>query len=55
MLDFLSGRQWNVDNTKATRELGVEFRSLEEGLRDYLPWELEQLGMDGPIEQPAAP
>jgi len=46
MLDFLGGRQWYIDNTKATRELDVEFRSLEDGLRDYLPWELDQLGMD---------
>jgi dihydroflavonol-4-reductase len=52
-LDFLSGRQWDVDNTKSKRELGIEFRSLEEGFRDYLPWELEQLGMDMRTEQSA--
>lgn len=46
MLDFMAGRQWNVDNSKAKRELDIEFRSLEEGLRDYLPWELDRLGMD---------
>jgi dihydroflavonol-4-reductase len=51
-LDLLAGRQWYVDNSKAKRELGVEFRSLEEGLRDYLPWELDQLGMETRIEQP---
>jgi dihydroflavonol-4-reductase len=50
MLDFLAGRQWYVDNTKATRELGVEFRSLEGGLRDYLPWEIDQLGVDARVE-----
>jgi dihydroflavonol-4-reductase len=52
-LEFLAGRQWNADNTKARRELGVEFRSLAEGLRDYLPWELDKLGMEGRIEQSA--
>ncbi|WP_433634448.1 NAD-dependent epimerase/dehydratase family protein [Halomicrococcus sp. NG-SE-24] len=52
-LDFLSGRQWSVDNTKSKRELDIEFRPLEEGLRDYLPWELNQLGMDKRPEQSA--
>ena len=52
-LEFLAGRQWNVDNTKSKRELGVEFRSLVGGLGDYLPWELDQLGMDKRIEQSA--
>lgn len=55
LLDFLAGRQFTVDNTKAKRELGLEFRSLEDGMRDYLAWELDQLGMDRHIEQPAAP
>lgn len=55
LLEFLAGRQFDVDNTKAKRELGLEFRPLEEGLRDYLAWELDQLGMDAPIEQPATP
>ena len=55
LLDFLAGRQFTVDNTKAKRELGLEFRSLEDGMRDYLAWELDQLGMDRRIEQPAAP
>lgn len=32
-----------VDNSKAKRELGIEHRPLEEGLREYLEWELEQL------------
>jgi dihydroflavonol-4-reductase len=52
-LDFLSGRRWDVDNTKATRELGVEFRSLREGFRDYLPWELDDLGMETRTERSA--
>lgn len=55
ILDFLAGRQFHVDNTKAKRELGLEFRSLEDGMRDYLAWELDQLGMDRRIEQPAGP
>lgn len=54
-LAFLAGRQWHVDNSKAKRELRVDFRSLEEGLRDYLPWELDQLGMNVRMEQPATP
>ena len=32
-----------VDNSKAKRELGIEHRPLEEGIREYLEWELEQL------------
>lgn len=43
LLEFLAGRRYVVDNTKAKRDLGVEFRSLEDGLRDYLAWELDQL------------
>lgn len=35
-----------VDNSKAKRELGIEHRPLEDGLRAYLEWEMEQLGME---------
>lgn len=49
LLEFLAGRQFNVDNTKAKRDLGVEFRSLKDGLRGYLAWEIDQLDTD---EQP---
>lgn len=35
-----------VDNAKATEELGIEHRPLEAGLREYLPWELEQSGVE---------
>lgn len=35
-----------VDNSKAKRELGIEHRPLEDGLREYLNWELAQLEMD---------
>lgn len=45
MMEFFAGRQYEVDNSKARRELGVEFRSLEAGLREYLAWELDQLDM----------
>jgi len=55
ILDFLSGRQFNVDNTKAKRDLDLEFRALEDGLRDYLAWELDQLGLDMQIAQTATP
>jgi len=53
MMDFFAGRQYLVDNEKARRELGIEHRSLEDGLREYLAWEVDQLGMDVEIEQPA--
>lgn len=35
-----------VDNSKAKRELGIEHRPFEEGLREYLEWEMDQLGID---------
>ena len=55
MLEFFAGRQYLVDNSKARRELGIAHRPLEEGLREYLAWEIDQLGMDLQIEQPVAP
>lgn len=45
MMEFFAGRQYEIDNSKAKRELGVEFRSLEEGLRGYLAWEMEQMNL----------
>lgn len=39
-----------VDNSKAQRELGIEHRPLEEGLQEYLDWELEQQGMELPVD-----
>ena len=51
LLEFFAGRQYLVDNAKAKRELGIEHRPLEEGLREYLAWELDQLGMDTRIER----
>ena len=39
-----------VDNSKAQRELGIEHRSLEQGVREYLEWELEQLDREITID-----
>jgi dihydroflavonol-4-reductase len=44
-LRFLAGNKIPVDNTKAKRKLGIEHRPLAEGLRDYLEWEMDQLGI----------
>jgi dihydroflavonol-4-reductase len=51
LLEFLAGRRFTVDNTKAKRDLDVEYRSLEDGLRDYLAWEIDQLDMDEQLGQ----
>lgn len=45
LLEFLAGRQYLVDNSKAKRELGIEHRPLDAGLREYFEWEMEQMGM----------
>lgn len=45
-LRFFAGSQWPADNSKAKNDLGISHRSLEEGLRDYFEWELNQLDMD---------
>lgn len=41
-LNFLGGSGVVVDNSKAKRELGIEHRPLEDGLRDYFEWEQTQ-------------
>lgn len=46
LLEFFAGKQYNADNTKAKQELGIEHRPLEDGLREYLELELDQLGRD---------
>ncbi|ELY50257.1 NAD-dependent epimerase/dehydratase family protein [Natronorubrum bangense] len=46
-LRFFAGGRWPVDTSKATEELGITHRPLEEGLRDYLEWEMKQLKMRG--------
>ena len=40
------GAEILVDNSKATRELGIEHRPIEDGLREYLEWEIDQLGIE---------
>ncbi len=46
-LRFFTDVRWPVDNSKASEELGITHRPLEEGLRDYLEWELAQLNTRG--------
>lgn len=46
LLRFFLGR-WPADNSRATDELGISFRNLEDGLREYLAWELEELERAG--------
>lgn len=50
LLAFFGSGGVLVDNSKAKRELGIEHRPLEDGLREYLNWELTQLEMDIQIE-----
>ena len=42
-LRFLSEKRVDVDNSKARRELGVDHRPIEDGLREYLDWEQTQM------------
>ncbi len=42
LLRFMAGTTWPVDNTKATAELGISHRPLEDGLREYLAWEMAE-------------
>jgi len=53
MMEFFAGRQYLVENSKAKRELGIEHRPLAEGLREYLAWETDQLGMNIQLDRPA--
>lgn len=46
-LRFLAESNFDVENAKAKRDLGLEHRPFEEGIREYLEWELEQ-SMDDP-------
>ncbi|WP_255170596.1 NAD-dependent epimerase/dehydratase family protein [Natrononativus amylolyticus] len=43
---MFAGTRWPVDNTKATTELGLEHRPLEDGLCEYLDWEAERLAAE---------
>lgn len=47
----LAGTSWLAETTKARQELGIEHRPLEEGLQEYLEWEMDQLGMDTEAEK----
>ncbi len=49
-LRFFAGGQWPVDTSKATEELGITHRPLQDGLREYLEWEMDQLNMGGDTE-----
>lgn len=46
--EFLTEKRIHVDNSKAERELGIEHRPLEDGLREYLEWEQAQLAGQSP-------
>ncbi|MFC6874896.1 NAD-dependent epimerase/dehydratase family protein [Halobellus marinus] len=54
LLEFFSSGRVLVDNSKAVRELGIEHRPIEEGLREYLQWELEQLEIETELQSPVA-
>lgn len=49
LLEFFGSGGVLVDTSKAERDLGIEHRTVEEGMRDYIPWELEQLGMEADL------
>jgi len=49
----LAGTTWLADNSKATRELGIEHRPVEQGLRQYLDWETNQLETQQPTGEVA--
>lgn len=45
---FLARTRTLLDNTKAQEDLGLNHRSLEEGLPEYFKWEMEQLQRSTP-------
>jgi dihydroflavonol-4-reductase len=45
LLSFFNSGRVLVDNSKAQRELDIEHRSLKDGIREYMEWEVEQQGM----------
>ncbi|SFB80532.1 dihydroflavonol-4-reductase [Halobiforma haloterrestris] len=55
LLAFFDSGEVLVDNSRARRELGIEHRPVEDGLREYLDWELTQLGMRSEIREPVSP
>ena len=40
---------WDIDNAKATQELGLEHRPLEAGFREYVEWERSNLDAEDPL------
>ena len=44
-LRVLAGATYLGDNSKATAELGLEHRPFEEGLREYLEWQMNEQGV----------
>jgi dihydroflavonol-4-reductase len=46
LLGFFATGEALVDNSKARRELDIEHRSLEDGVREYMRWEMEEQGME---------
>lgn len=51
----MNGTTWVGDTSKAEKELGIEHRPIEEGLREYLEWELDQLSIQAePHKAPPA-
>lgn len=46
LLGFFATGEALVDNSKARRELNIEHRSLEDGVREYMRWEMEQQGLE---------
>lgn len=52
---FLGYTRVLVDTTKAERDLDVQKRTLEEGLPDYLDWEMEQMGIQPRRRSPTNP
>lgn len=52
ILRRFAGTTWLAKNTKAKEELGITHRPIEEGLREYLEWEMAELGMD--LETPSS-
>lgn len=49
LLRTFAGTQILVDNAKARRELDIEHRPIDDGLRQYLAWELAEQGMDDSV------
>jgi len=49
LLHFFNTGSILVDNSKAQDELGIEHRPLEDALREYLDWEVEQQGVESKL------